>query len=180
MVRKRSGFSIKALNFDIIAAWDRWSGTKNSVVVPQYISLDPCHIFYCILTVLSVTVPDQYFCTKHPDLNITARENKNQAGTRVPAYGEIFTSVWVTLRYLWVLWGTSWYFCSMFLQDFMAKNLFCIFWPVFRVKKGPKLKSMAKCRLWVYNAEIFCGLWTPIRTSDLTAEAKFKKVFWTP
>ena len=30
-------------------------------------------------------------------------------------------------------------------------------------------------RLWVYNAEIFCGLWTPIRTSDLTAEAKFKK-----
>ena len=38
---------------------------------------------------------------------------------------------------------------------------------------------MSKCRLWVYNAEIFCGLWTPIRTSDLTAEAKFKKsVFW--
>ena len=34
---------------------------------------------------------------------------------------------------------------------------------------------MSKCRLWVYNAEIFCGLWTPIRTSDLTAEAKFKK-----
>ena len=62
------------------------------------------------MTVLSVTVPDQYFCTKHPDLNITARENKNQAGTRVPAYGEIFTSVWITLRYLWVLWGTSWYF----------------------------------------------------------------------
>ena len=24
-------------------------------------------------TVLRVTVPDQYFCTKHPDLNITAR-----------------------------------------------------------------------------------------------------------
>ena len=57
-----------------------------------HISLDPCRIFYCILTVLRVTVPDQYFCTKHPDLNITARENKNQAGTRVPAYGEIFTS----------------------------------------------------------------------------------------
>ena len=34
---------------------------------------------------LSVTVPDQYFCTKHPDLNINARENKNQAGTQVPA-----------------------------------------------------------------------------------------------
>ena len=34
---------------------------------------------------------------------------------------------------------------------------------------------MAKCRLWVYNAEIFCGLWTPIRTSDSTDEAKFKK-----
>ena len=25
------------------------------------------------LTVLRVTVPDQYFCTKHPNLNITAR-----------------------------------------------------------------------------------------------------------
>ena len=38
---------------------------------------------------------------------------------------------------------------------------------------------MAKCRLWVYKTEIFCGLWTPIRTSDSTAEAKFKKsVFW--
>ena len=34
MVRNRSGFSIKALNFAIIAAWDRWSGTQNSVVVP--------------------------------------------------------------------------------------------------------------------------------------------------
>ena len=34
---------------------------------------------------------------------------------------------------------------------------------------------MAKCRYTVYNAEIFCGLWTPIRTSDSTAEAKFKK-----
>ena len=33
--------------------------------------------------------------------------------------------------------------------------------------------------LWVYKAEIFCGLWTPIRTSDSTAEAKLKKsVFW--
>ena len=28
------------------------------------------------MTVLRVTVPDQYFCTKHPDLNITAREKK--------------------------------------------------------------------------------------------------------
>ena len=26
--------------------------------------------------ILGVTVPDQYFCTKHPDLNITAREKK--------------------------------------------------------------------------------------------------------
>ena len=35
------------------------------------------------------------------------------------------------------------------------------------------------CRLWVYNAEFFCGLWTPIRTSDSTDEVKFKKsVFW--
>ena len=33
MVRKRSGFSIKALNFAIISAWDSWSGTKNSVLV---------------------------------------------------------------------------------------------------------------------------------------------------
>ena len=32
------------------------------------------------MTVLRETVPDQYFCTKHPDLNITAREIKNQAG----------------------------------------------------------------------------------------------------
>ena len=31
------------------------------------------------------------------------------------------------------------------------------------------------CRLWVYNAEKICGLWTPIRTSDSTDEAKFKK-----
>ena len=31
------------------------------------------------------------------------------------------------------------------------------------------------CRLWVYNAEFFCGLSTPIRTSDSTDEAKFKK-----
>ena len=44
------------------------------------------------MTVLRVTVPDQYFCTKHPDLNITAREKKSKAGTGVPAYGEIFTS----------------------------------------------------------------------------------------
>ena len=36
------------------------------------------------MTVLRVTVPDQYFCTKHPDLNITAREIKNQAGTDCP------------------------------------------------------------------------------------------------
>ena len=34
---------------------------------------------------------------------------------------------------------------------------------------------MAKCRLWVYNADFFCGLWTPIRTSDSKNEAKFKK-----
>ena len=44
------------------------------------------------MTVLRVTVPEQYFCTKHPDLNITAREWKNHPGTLVPAYGEIFTS----------------------------------------------------------------------------------------
>ena len=29
---------------------------------------------YIFMSVLHVTVPDQYFCTKHPDLNITARE----------------------------------------------------------------------------------------------------------
>ena len=40
--------------------------------------------------------------------------------------------------------------------------------------------SARECRLWVYNADIFCGLWTPIRTSDLTAEAKLKKFFGTP
>ena len=35
------------------------------------------------------------------------------------------------------------------------------------------------CRLWVCNAEFFCGLWTLICTSDSTNEAKFKKsVFW--
>ena len=50
------------------------------------------------MTVLRVTVPDQYFCTKHPDLNITAREKKNNAGTGVPAYGEIFTSAWDILQ----------------------------------------------------------------------------------
>ena len=44
------------------------------------------------MTALSVTVPDQYFCTKHPDLNITEREQKSRVGTGVPAYGEIFTS----------------------------------------------------------------------------------------
>ena len=49
------------------------------------------------MTVLHVTVPDQYFCTKHPDLNITAREKKNKAGTGVPAYGEIFTSVAISI-----------------------------------------------------------------------------------
>ena len=32
------------------------------------------------MTVLRVTVPDQYFCTKHPDLNITAREKKIKQG----------------------------------------------------------------------------------------------------
>ena len=32
------------------------------------------------MTVLRVTVPDQYFCTKHPDLNITAREIKIKQG----------------------------------------------------------------------------------------------------
>ena len=26
------------------------------------------------MTLLRVTVPDQYFCTKHPDLNITENE----------------------------------------------------------------------------------------------------------
>jgi hypothetical protein len=44
------------------------------------------------MTVLRITVPDQYFCTKHPDLNITAQEKKSRAGTGVPAYREIFTS----------------------------------------------------------------------------------------
>ena len=34
---------------------------------------------------------------------------------------------------------------------------------------------MAKCRLWVYKAVNLCVLWTPIRTSDSTDEAKFKK-----
>ena len=32
VVRKRSEFYIKALNFTIIAAWSRWSGTQNSEV----------------------------------------------------------------------------------------------------------------------------------------------------
>ena len=32
------------------------------------------------MTVLRVTVPDQYFCPKHPDLNITAREKKVKQG----------------------------------------------------------------------------------------------------
>ena len=32
VVRKRSEFCIKALNFTIIAAWSRWSGTQNSEV----------------------------------------------------------------------------------------------------------------------------------------------------
>jgi len=32
------------------------------------------------MTVLRVTVPDQYFCTKHPDLNITAQEKKVKQG----------------------------------------------------------------------------------------------------
>ena len=54
------------------------------------------HTYYWIQVIssiiLRVTVPDQYFYTKHPDLNITAREQKSNAGTGVPAYGEIFTS----------------------------------------------------------------------------------------
>ena len=29
VVRKRSGYCIKALIFAIIAAWNRWSGTQN-------------------------------------------------------------------------------------------------------------------------------------------------------
>ena len=58
------------------------------------------------MTVLRVTVPDQYFCTKHPDLNITARERKKHAGAicsclsrnihlfreEILIFGEIFTS----------------------------------------------------------------------------------------
>ena len=36
------------------------------------------------MAVLRVTVPDQYFCTKHPDLNITAREEKNNPGIPYP------------------------------------------------------------------------------------------------
>ena len=35
------------------------------------------------MTVLRVTVLEQYFCTKHPDLNVTAREKK-QGGDRCP------------------------------------------------------------------------------------------------
>ena len=34
MVRKRSGFRKKALNFAIVAVWDPWSGTQNFFVVP--------------------------------------------------------------------------------------------------------------------------------------------------
>ena len=34
MVRKRSGFRKKALNFAIVAVRDPWSGTQNFVVVP--------------------------------------------------------------------------------------------------------------------------------------------------
>ena len=45
-------------------------------------SLDPCCIFYCMLTVLPATVSDQYFCTKHPDLNICNCTRKNQAGIK--------------------------------------------------------------------------------------------------
>ena len=33
---ERSGFSIQALNFAIIAAWDQSSGTQNYVVVPLF------------------------------------------------------------------------------------------------------------------------------------------------
>ena len=32
--------------------------------------------------------------------------------------GEIFTSVWVTLRYLWVVCGSSWYFWLLNCQHF--------------------------------------------------------------
>ena len=45
------------------------------------------------MTVLRITVPDQYFCTKHPDLNITAQEENIQAGIDVAALVEIITSV---------------------------------------------------------------------------------------
>ena len=37
VVRKRSGFRVKALNFAIIAVQDPWSGTQNSVLVTLYI-----------------------------------------------------------------------------------------------------------------------------------------------
>jgi len=63
------------------------------------------HTYYWIQVIFSiilrVTVPDQYFCTKHPDLNITAREKKNNAGTGVPAYGEIFTSAYCHPDWYW-------------------------------------------------------------------------------
>ena len=36
MVRKRSGFRKKALNFAVVAVRDPWSGTQNFVVVPLY------------------------------------------------------------------------------------------------------------------------------------------------
>ena len=61
----------------------------------------------------------------------------------------------------------------MFLQDYMAKDRFLHILAHFYTLK---LKSMAKCRLWVYNAnKKVCGLWTPIRTTDSKNEVKFKK-----
>ena len=51
------------------------------------------------LTVLRVTVPDQYFCTKHPNLNITAREFFF-AVMPLPAKVEIFTSESVIAKLL--------------------------------------------------------------------------------
>ena len=40
---------------------------------------------------------------------------------------------------------------------------------------GQNFKSFAICRLWVYNAEFFRGLWELVRTSGSTDETKFKK-----
>ena len=76
------------------------------------------------MTVLRVTVPDQYFCTKHPDLNITAREKKSRVGTGVPAYGEIFTSD-IKSSYIIVL---LFYFSC--IQSFLATLVALHFTPV--------------------------------------------------